>query len=150
MRKLILVVVVALHIVFLSILVIAGVPDDKKTIEIDLVPGKKGAVTFEHAKHSDEFKKTGGKSILCKDCHHTVKVDKPDAAKVKGCSTCHVKEGEPQKEHEGKKASFLVTKKGEKYDRKSVIFHKQCIKCHKAMKAEGKKIHKCKACHPKK
>ncbi len=148
MRKVVIVAVVTLLCVCLSVLVIAGVPADKKTIKLDCVPGKKGAVTFQHAKHNEEYKKAGGKSIVCKDCHHTLKVDKPDAAKVKKCSACHVKEGEAQKEHEGKKASFLATKKGDKYNRKSVIFHDQCVKCHKAMKAEGKKIGKCKTCHP--
>ena len=127
----------------------AGVPKGKEELTIDRIAGKKGAVTFPHAKHNDEFKKAGGAKIVCKDCHHTLKGDAPAGAeKAQACSSCHVKEGEAQKEHDGKKASFIATG-GEKIDQKSVIFHKSCKDgCHKEMKKEtGKKLTSCKNCH---
>ena len=151
MRKVIVAVIVTLCMVGMATLVIAGVPADKKTIKIDTIPGKKGTVTFGHAKHVDQYKKAGGQPISCKDCHHPVKADEPDPKNVKGCTACHVLEG-GQPGLVGKKAPFLArkktTKKGSKYF--NVLFHMKCLECHKTMKSEGKKIHKCKTCHPKK
>ena len=78
--------------------------------------------------------------------------DKPEAKDVKSCGSCHVKEGEAQKEHSGKKAPFIAKKKegGDTWDKNSVSFHNRCLKCHKAVaKADESKkdIKKCKFCH---
>lgn len=131
-----------------GLVVAADIPGDKATISIDLIEGKKGAVKFEHAKHVAEYKKAGGAAITCKDCHHTLK---SDADPIKPCSECHVKMGTAEKEIDGKKAMALATEKSAgKIDQKSIIFHQNCTEgCHKAMKAEGKKITACKTCHAK-
>jgi len=144
--------IVGVSSLFFATAVWAGVPADKATIKIDALDGKKGAVEFAHTKHADEYKKQGDAKITCKDCHHTLKGDEPAGdEKVALCVSCHVKEGEAQKEHDGKKASFLGTKKGDKFDKKTVLLHANCVEgCHKAVKKEsGKKITSCKVCHKK-
>ena len=98
----------AVGLLTVSALVVAGVPADKAEIKIDQVEGKKGAVTFAHKKHAEEYKTADGKNIACNTCHHTSKVDGSDA---KACTTCHVKEGAAQKEHDGKKAPFVAVTK---------------------------------------
>lgn len=130
-----------LCIVALAAVVLAGVPEGKETLKIDHIEGKKGAVTFPHAKHVDEFKKPDGSAITCKDCHHTAATE----ADAKACVSCHVKEGEAQVESGGQKARFVAVAKGDGVDQKSVIFHETCLGCHK--KIEGKKITSCKTCH---
>ncbi len=127
------------------------VPKDKAEIKIDLIKGKKGAVKFSHAKHATEYKDEKGEAIACKTCHHTDKAPK-SAKEVKGCSDCHVADGEAQKEHNGKKAPFLAAKKDDDFDKKTVIFHKTCEGCHKKVaKAvpEKAELGKCKTCHAK-
>ena len=140
----------ALAIVLVSALVLAAdIPADKAEMSINIIGGKQGPAKFPHAKHAKEFKKDGA-AITCKECHHTLKAADGGAEKVEGCPACHVKEGEAQKEFEGKKASFLATMKGDKPDMKSVVFHKKCVDgCHKAVKVEGKNLTACKTCHAK-
>ncbi len=130
----------------------ADVPKGKEVLKLNSIKGKKGPLKFPHAKHVKEFKDHKGKAIACKTCHHTAK---KNAKKVKKCTACHVAEGQTQKEHKGKKAAFLALKKGKKFNKKTVIFHKTCIKCHKKVvkvnaDAKKKKIDKCKGCHKKK
>ncbi len=132
----------------------ADVPKDKAEIKIDLIKGKKGAVKFSHAKHASEYKDDKGGAITCKTCHHTEKAEPKSAKDVKGCGDCHVSDGEVQKEHGGKKAPFLASKKDDDFDKNTVIFHKVCTSCHKkAAKATPalaeKGIDKCKNCHAK-
>lgn len=133
----------------------ADVPKDKEVLKLKLIDGKKKApVKFDHAKHVKEYKDAKGAAISCKSCHHTLKAAPKSAKDVKACSSCHVAEGKAQKEHGGKKAPFIATKKGDKFDKKSVIFHDTCVKCHKAVekanpKLKEKKISKCKNCHGK-
>jgi len=146
-----LILVTILCAVALSALALAGVPEDKKTLKLDLIPGKKGVVTFEHEKHATAHKGPGGKAITCKECHHTEKADSPaDPKSVKPCTECHVLTGEP-KVIDGKKAPILAKKndKGDDFVPTSVLFHKNCTDCHKKMKAEGKKIDGCTTCHKK-
>ena len=126
----------------------ADVPSGKETLKIDLVDGKKGAVEFQHAKHTTTYKKKDGSKIECVDCHHTIKGDE----KAKACSTCHVKVGEAEKDVGGKKAPALAAMKGDKVNTKSVIFHTRCKDaCHKEIgkTAEGVKLTSCKTCHKK-
>jgi len=137
----------AISLMMFGTAVWAGVPAGKETLKIsDLAAdGSKGPVEFPHAKHVNEFKKADGSAIVCKDCHHMAKSEKD----AKSCNACHVLPGKAQKEVDGKKAPFMAEKKGSKYDRKSVIFHKRCLDmCHEAVKkATGKKITSCKTCH---
>jgi hypothetical protein len=142
-------VVVAVALALVSSLVLAA--DAPETIEFDVIEGKR-KVSFNHTKHSAEYKKAGGAEIVCKDCHHTLKSDNGEGEEVKKCTECHMKVGEEPKVFNDKPAPVLaVEKKPGKIDKKSVLFHKNCVEgCHKAMKAEGKKITACKTCHPKK
>ena len=126
-----------------------GVPSDQKTLTIDDLEGKKGAVTFAHGKHATDYR-VDGKAISCKTCHHTLAADAPAAGvKVKACTACHVKEGQAKKSHAGKEAPFLATG-GAKIDKKSILYHQNCVDgCHKKAKSsEGKKLKSCKVCHP--
>ena len=139
-----------------AVLLVGGVAvggsdkDGPETATIDQIEGKKGAVEFKHKKHAKEYKTADGKEIKCVTCHHTSK----GKAKIEACNTCHVAEGQPQKEHDGEKAPFLGTKKGSKVDMKSIIYHKNCLDgCHKKMAkadAKFKELGKCTNCHPKK
>ena len=139
-----------------SLLVGAAVPEDKKEITLDLVPGKKGSVAFSHEAHVVSYKKMGDAAIVCRDCHHRLKADEPkEGEEVKGCPDCHVAVGEKAKIIEGKQAPPLAVEKKGKIKTKSVILHGRCLdNCHKKMKGEarlanaGKKIHTCKTCHP--
>ncbi len=102
---------------------------------------KMGKVSFPHAKH---FLDAG---YSCGTCHHEKKsevngkmvptpmsVEKVKALYAAGkspfqCKTCH---GDLKKSQYKK------------------LFHKNCLSCHKAMKAEGKKVPtKCRDCHVK-
>ena len=69
----------------------------------------------------------------------------------RGCTTCHVRQGEDQKEYEGVKVPFLGIKKGDKYFNKSITFHSRCNDlCHRPVRKEtGKKITGCSTCHTK-
>jgi len=129
---------------------LAGVPAGKEVIAINLIGGDKSPVTFQHAKHVAEHKGVGGKAIVCKDCHHTLKTDTGEGETVATCSTCHVKDGEAQKTIDGKPVALLATMKAGKPEINSIIFHKKCKDgCHKDLKAEGKAITGCKTCHTK-
>ena len=132
-----------------AVMAAATVPAGKETVKIDVIPGDKGAVEFPHAKHVTTFKKVGGKAIVCKDCHHTLKADEPTATDAaQACQTCHVLD--TPKTVDGKTAPVLATMKEGKADLKSVIFHERCKDgCHKEMKAEGKNITGCNTCHKK-
>jgi hypothetical protein len=122
------------------------VPADKEVIKIDVVPGKKGSVAFQHKKHVTEYKAADGSAITCKTCHHTLKEDLPaDPKMVKACTSCHVLEGNEQVGVDGKTAPFLAAKKGDGFDQKSVIFHDSCVDCH--TKVKDKKIGSCNTCH---
>ncbi len=123
------------------------VPKDKQEIKIEHLKGKKGAVTFPHHKHATEFKNAKGEPLTCKTCHHTEKAEPKSAKEVKGCPECHMQEGQPQKEFNGKKAPYMATKSGDDWDKKSVIFHKVCLDCHKKLATAEKPIDKCKNCH---
>lgn len=138
--------------VFGFILLAAGLvlaKDPPNTLKIDHIPGDKGAVQFDHAKHAKEYKKAGGKSIVCKDCHHTLKADAPAAGEeVAPCNSCHVLD--TPKQVGGKTAPVLATMKGGKAELKSILTHTTCKDgCHKAMKAEGKSLTACTVCHKK-
>lgn len=131
----------------LSLSAVAQDVGKKTDINLDYTKGKKGAVKFSHKKHATEYK-ANGKAIPCKECHHTLAKATAKPADVKKCTACHVAEGKAQVEFKGKKAPFIGVKKGAKFDKKSLIFHKNCLDgCHK--KVKDKNIKKCKNCHVK-
>ena len=155
--KLFMVVTTGLCIVGLSAMVMAGEPEAaktlkvKETIDIDLIPGKKGAVKFPHDKHHQEYKSADDKAIVCKTCHHKLEVDIPEKVEgTKKCSDCHTLDG--SKVIDGAKAPAFAEMKGEKVSIKSVLFHKRCRPCHKAHQAKmpDSKLNKCPKCHIKK
>lgn len=136
-------------LVLAAALCVAGAAGDGK-ITIDHIPGNKGAVRLDHAKHPKEHKGPGGAPITCRTCHHTLEADAPPkGVDPKPCMSCHVAEGSPQVEHGGKKARFLAKHTaGGRVDQRTVLFHASCRDgCHKALKDEGKRIHTCKTCH---
>lgn len=107
-------------------------------------PHTKGAVTFTHKKHVDDYK------IGCGDCHHDDQ-GKPlanlkEGDPVKKCFDCHSKPGEIK----GKEAKGLSDKEKRAYHANAV--HDNCVDCHKKFNKEKKeKIapQACKDCHPK-
>jgi len=133
----------------LSAMVMAGVPAGSETISIDLLPGSKGAVAFQHAKHATEYKQADGKAITCNVCHHTLKTPEPAAGEqVKGCASCHAKDG-TSKTVDGKTVVPLAQMKDGKPSMMTIVFHKTCLDCHKKEKAAGKNIAGCNTCHKK-
>ncbi len=147
--KLMLVMMTGVVALGVAAVAMAGVPAGKEVLKIELLPVKQGAVTFAHAKHATEFKKADGAAITCKDCHHTLAAAEPAAGEaVKSCDSCHAKDG-VAKTVDGKQVPPVGTLKDGKAEMKSVIFHKTCLDCHKAMKAAGKNIAGCTTCHKK-
>ena len=123
------------------------IPKEKHEITLAYIAGDKGDVKFPHKKHATEAK-VDGKPIACATCHHTLKAAPKTAKDVQKCGDCHVAEGTKQKQHEGKAARYLATKDGDKYNKKSVIFHGLCEDCHKKVgKVGDKSIKGCKTCH---
>lgn len=107
-KKVVLILVVGGTVAYLSVISplsaqppTNGEPKDK--ITLDAYKVKKPAVTFDHKKHSTDFK--------CKECHH-----KPaaDGNKNPPCGSCH------------------KTEKVEKTPSIKEAFHKNCVDCHKA------------------
>ena len=141
-----------LLLLVLAVPALADLPFNLVQIELDNIKGPKGSVAFTHQKHAKEYKKVDGAAIVCKDCHHTQTQDTPgDIKTVKRCISCHVEPGEAQVNHDGKKARFVGQMKGDKWATKSIIYHGQCIGCHKPVgAATGKKLGRCKTCHQKK
>lgn len=150
MHKRMLVAGLALVVLGVSGVVVAGVPADKAEITINVMKNKKAAVVFPHAKHATLFKDANGKSLTCQTCHHTAKTEKD----VKACTECHVMPGQAQKDFNGKKAPFLGEKKDNgSFKMKSILFHEKCLNCHKAVAKANpakKSLKSCKTCHNKK
>ncbi len=137
----------------LGVMLAAGVAyakDPPKEVTIDLIKGDKGAVTLPHEKHATF--KHGGKEVVCKDCHHTLKAAKPAAGEeVAPCQNCHVVD--TPKTVDGKVAPVLAKLNAGKAELKSVLFHTTCKdSCHKEVKtaSDGKNLTSCTTCHPAK
>ena len=99
-------------------------PDDVIKIENKYAKRLKTPVSFLHKKHAD--------AITCTECHHKWK--KEEKKTPQKCAECH------KAEDKGK----LGLKRS---------YHTNCMGCHKAAKAQGKKAGpttKCNDCHPKK
>ncbi|MDF1535392.1 MAG: cytochrome c3 family protein [bacterium] len=100
---------------FAASMAIAGDPPAQVTIDKSLA--KKGAVTFDHAKHSE--------TIDCMKCHHKA----ASKEEVKSCFECHGKDPAANDPASGKADN---------------PFHVQCKGCHKE---QAKGPTKCKECH---
>lgn len=124
------------------------IPNDKKEIIIQKVTGEKGSVTFSHEKHATAYKDDTGQKMSCIKCHHT---QTTSDNVMYACDKCHVTEGTPQKEFNGKQSPFLAVLSDNTYKQNNVLYHKLCLDCHKKVKvnSEGNKITNCKTCHPK-
>ena len=87
------------------------------------VESKRASVDFPHSKHF---------VYDCKTCHHKWKGD----AKIQDCTTsgCHDVQESPLKSKKGKIDRELAVR----YYK--TAFHKQCIDCHKQMKAKNKEL----------
>ncbi len=115
---------------------------------------KKGIVTFNHAKHSKEYK------AGCGECHHDENNKPLDNLKegddVKGCIECHKLPGEvPKKLKKEWKAAKIdkAEKKKKKLEYHAEAMHYNCRGCHKAFNKKNKTKKApttCKKCHPKK
>jgi hypothetical protein len=123
-------------------------------VQIDHIPGKKGAVVFMHEEHAARRHRPDGAKIVCKDCHHTLAGNEPAAGQdVKPCRACHVPPGQTANTIGDKVAPLLAVEKNPgKIDTKSILMHKTCVDgCHKPLSKThpNKKIATCRNCHPK-
>ncbi|HHI96898.1 MAG TPA: hypothetical protein ENJ96_03520 [Thermodesulfatator atlanticus] len=102
---------------------------------------KMGRVTFPHGKH---FLDAG---YSCGTCHHVKKNNVEGKMVPEPMTVEKVKELAAQ----GKVAFQCKTCHGDlKRSQYKKLFHKNCLSCHKALKAEGKKVPvKCRDCHVK-
>lgn len=93
-----------------------------------------GGVKFDHKMHSETHA-----ANKCETCHHASKPEKPAASPQQACTSCHT-----------------VPVKAPMKTNRLLAFHKptgqtgNCIDCHKAENAKGKKAPlKCLDCHKK-
>ncbi len=125
------------------------VPKGTEFIDIDLVPGRYGAVRFEHARHNDEFTEPDGSRIRCRDCHHALAADEPSPNEDMRCSGCHARVGEPPRTVAGKVAPVLASRPEGETEYRAILFHKWCWDCHNRTKKNGRQNDRCKVCHPR-
>jgi Zn finger protein HypA/HybF involved in hydrogenase expression len=126
------------------------VPKGTDVIEIDLVPGRFGAVRFEHARHTDEFTEPDGSRVRCRDCHHTLAAAEPSSPKEDmRCSGCHARLGESPRVVAGKVAPVLASRPEGETEVRAILFHKWCWDCHYRTKKNGRQNDRCKVCHPR-
>lgn len=127
----------------------AEVPRGKEVIDLDFVPGKFGTVHFKHAEHNGKFKRPDGSPVRCKDCHHRLKGDEPEAPlEDMKCGGCHARMGEPEKVFDGKTArSMARLKPNGAIDYKSILFHRYCWACHRKTRRGERMNAGCLVCH---
>jgi hypothetical protein len=145
----------ALGILFTAAGIYAGTQaKDKFGIETQGCESTKGAVEFDHKKHSEEYAKKFAEFYPngCGECHHDDKgkprKDLKAGMEVKKCFECHDKCGEKPK---GKDAPKLSKAEEIKYIAEA--YHDNCRGCHKdydkKMKTKAAPT-TCTKCHPKK
>jgi Class III cytochrome C family len=119
------------------------VPTGSITLEpLQGAEAKRAAVEFPHSQHFD---------LNCKQCHHKWKGEEA----IQGCMTTGCHDAATSQRAENPKDAWKYYKNA---------YHKSCIGCHKATKAENRKLELaqtlktaqaktgptgCKACHPK-
>ncbi len=119
-------------------------PNSSPSISIPLIKEykvRKGTIKFPHGKHFLDYQ------LQCSVCHHEKKVKKDDKFVPQPLTVKKIKELEDQ----GKNPFQCKTCHG-KLNKKDFrkLFHKNCLKCHKALKTQGKKAPtKCRDCHIK-
>ena len=92
-----------------------------------------GGVKFEHKKHATE------RAPSCDVCHHASRPEKPSAVPQQACSACHTTVAAPPMKTKLQAAFHNPT-----------AAQGNCIDCHKAQNAQGKKAPvKCLDCHKK-
>jgi len=140
-------------VLFIAVVIYAGttVKDVIKMENKAYKKHTKSIVTFNHKKHSTDYK------AACGDCHHD-KDNKPldlkEGDSVDGCITCHKIPGRVSKEV---KAELKTIKDKAKKNSKKLEFHAEamhmnCITCHKAHNKKTKTKAAptvCSKCHPK-
>lgn len=127
----------------------AGVPPGTEVIDLRFIPGKFGAVRFQHAEHASKFRLPDGSPLRCKDCHHQLKADRPTSpVDDLRCSRCHAAVGETEKVFDGKRARALGKLKPDgAVDYTSILFHKQCWACHRKTRSGERITIGCRSCH---
>jgi len=127
----------------------ADVPRGKEVLQIDLVPGKMGAVRFTHADHAKKYKRPDGTPIRCRDCHHTLATDEPASPSADmRCGGCHVRLGEAQKTYAGKEARRVAALRPDgAIEHNAILFHDYCRGCHRKEKGGERMLGGCKVCH---
>jgi hypothetical protein len=125
------------------------VPKGTEVMRIDLVPGKFGAVRFEHARHNDAFKRPDGTPVRCRDCHHRLAADAPTSPQEDlKCSGCHARYGDPPRTIEGEVAPALAALRPDgAMEYRSILFHRWCWACHHRTMRDGHQNDRCKLCH---
>ncbi len=102
---------------------------------------RKGLVKFPHAKHFLDYQ------IKCSACHHEKKIKEGDKLIPVPLSLKKVEELKAQGKDPFRCKSCHGDLKRKDFRK---LFHKNCLRCHKALKAEGKKAPtKCRDCHIK-
>ena len=141
-RKSMLCLAVAAVFAFLAVMaaMAAQQAPEEITIKASIWPSPtKTPVKFSHAKHAQEYK------IACTQCHHVYKDGKntwKEGDQVEKCDKCHTEatvQGEAKLPPEEKKLNLKLA------------FHKNCLDCHKKLKAENaesKAPVTCVQCHP--
>lgn len=127
------------------------IPRNKRTIDLDVIPGAMGAVRFEHAAHAAVAWKADRSLMTCRDCHHTLQSDEPASlSEDLRCSGCHPAVGEPDRIVGGKRARAMARLKPDgALDFRSILFHDYCRDCHKKVQGGELRLSHCKACHPR-
>lgn len=127
------------------------IPRSKRNIELDVIPGALGAVSFAHAAHAAVAWKPDRSLMTCRDCHHTLAADEPASLDEDlRCSGCHPPLGQPDRIVGGRPARAMARLKPDgAIDFKSILYHDYCRDCHKKVQGGELRLSHCKACHPK-
>jgi hypothetical protein len=127
----------------------AEIPRAKKVIDLDVIPGKLGAVRFRHAAHEAVGWKADRTPTTCKDCHHNLEADAPrSATEDLRCGGCHPGVGEPDRVVRGKRARAMAQLKPDgAIDFRTILFHDYCRDCHRKVQDGELKLSHCRLCH---
>jgi hypothetical protein len=127
----------------------AEIPRARKVIDLDVIPGKLGAVHFRHAAHEAVGWKADHSPITCKDCHHNLEADAPrSATEDLRCGGCHPGVGEPDRIVGGKRARAMARLKPDgAIDHRTILFHDYCRDCHRKVQDGELKLSHCRLCH---
>jgi hypothetical protein len=127
----------------------AEIPRAKRVIDLDVIPGKLGAVKFRHAAHEAVGWKADRSPITCRDCHHNLEADAPASATEElRCGGCHPGVGEPDRTIRGKRARAMARLKPDgAIDFRTILFHDYCRDCHRKVQDGELRLSHCRLCH---